>query len=277
MSQLLKTLYAYNSYLLLVVYCIIAGLLMKYNEGAPVQTLQSGALELRSGIARTIDGVQNYFALRDENRQLIRQNAFLLSELLTTRQLNRDLPDLTNLSNYIDLEQTPDLIPARVVDWTSDSKENLLVVSAGSRQGVRKDMAVLTPDGLVGRVVRVSPNYAGIMPLIHPDFSVSVVSDSNRTHGILRWDGKDPRLGSLLNVPLSSSLSNNENISTSDFSTFALRGIPAGQIIRLEEGKQFYDATVRLAVDFSSLHYVLIAEKTPDQEKQLLTAPPEKP
>ncbi len=266
MSKVSKYFIAHNSYLLLFIYCVISGILIRYNEITTLQSLQSGAMELRSGLSEKITGIGQYFTLTKQNEQLMQQNARLLSEVLFQESMLKDSVEIRKLLEFRDKNPVR-FITAKVVDRRFDSKENMLIVNAGSNQGVRRDMAVLTPDGLIGRVIMVSSNYSRVMPVIHTDFSVSVVSDSNRTNGILQWQGESERYASLLHVPLSSALGNNENIYTSDFSTFALQAIPVGRIVKLEEGKQFYDITVELAVDFSSLHYVLIAEKTVDQEK----------
>jgi rod shape-determining protein MreC len=60
---------------------------------------------------------------------------------------------------------------------------------------------------------------------------------------------------------------NREKISTADFSTFALRGIPVGKVIEVIPEKLFYRINIELGVDFSSLTHVMVAEKTVDSEK----------
>jgi rod shape-determining protein MreC len=269
-SRIIAFLSAYTRYILLFIYCGIAGLLIRFNQGPMITNMQSGAIEIRSFLSEQFNGIRHYFLLAGENRELLRQNARMMAELVARDPLLQDLSRLERLDAFLITRSHEDFIPARIVDRRFDSKENALLINAGSADGVKKDMAVVTPDGLVGRVIAVSPHYARIMPVIHHDFSVSVVSDSTRTYGILRWNGENEREAQLLHVPASSALGDNEEIYTSDFSTFALRGVPVGKIIHREKGKQFYDATVRLAVDFASLHYVLVALKSTDQEKQLL-------
>ncbi len=266
MSKVSKYFAAHSSYLLLVFYCVIAGILIRYHEVTTLQNIQSGALEIRSGFSERLSGIGQYFTLKKQNEQLMQQNSRLLSEVLLQDSILKDSVEIRKIMEFRQSEPVT-FITAEVVDRRFDSKENMLIVNAGANQGVKRDMAVLTPDGLIGRVTVVSSNYSRVLPVIHTDFSVSVVSDSNRTNGILQWQGESERHAAMLHVPLSSTLDNDENLYTSDFSTFALEGIPVGRIIKLTEGKQFYDITVKLAVDFSSLHYVLIAEKTVDQEK----------
>ena len=105
------------------------------------------------------------------------------------------------------------------------------------------------------------------MPVIHSEFSVSVVSGSNNTHGILRWNGEQEQIAQIHYVPLSSSIQAQETVYTADFSTFALRGIPVGKVLEVVPEKQFYRINVLLGVNFSALTYVLVARKTADPEK----------
>ena len=128
-------------------------------------------------------------------------------------------------------------------------------------------MTVLTPQGLVGRVSTVSEHFAKVMPLINSDFKVSVVSGNSNSMGLLSWNGGNESIAQVEHIPISSNLKLNEQILTSDFSTFAIRGIPVGKVIRVQPDKLFYTVEVRLAVDFSSLTHVLIAPLKIEAEK----------
>ncbi len=255
-----------NAYLLLVLYCSIAGLLIRFEDEYSLRNLLSRGTELRATLSRGLSDLQLYFNLKKENEKLARQNSTLLADVIVKRNSLRDTNTLNQMADFI--ENSPvRLIPARVVERRFNTKENVLIINAGSNQEVRKDMAVLTPDGLVGRIIRVSNNYAKVMPVIHSEFSVSVVSDSNNTHGILKWNGNEEQVAQMHYVPLSSSILEKEMIHTADFSTFALQGIPVGKVVNVIPEKQFYRINIRLGVDFSSLNYVLVAEKTTDPEK----------
>jgi len=158
-------------------------------------------------------------------------------------------------------------ITARVIDRKFSSRENMLLIDAGKKRGIRRDMTVLTPQGLVGRVIFVSDNYAKVMPVIHSDFKVSVSSDRSNALGILSWNGGAEHLAAIEHVPISSPLKKGEMMLTTDFSTFSPRSIPVGRVIRIKPDKLFYSIDIRLAVDFSSLTYVLVAPLKKDTEK----------
>ena len=266
MTKFFKFLTNNNSYLLLVVYCGIAGLLIRFQDTLSLKSLQSRGTEFRASISGLVSDIGEYFSLKRENEKLTLQNASLLADAIAGANALRDSAKVAAIAELAD-RHPGEFLTARVVERRFNTTENFLLVNAGSKLGVRPDMPVLTPDGLAGRVVQVSENYAKVMPVIHSDFSVSVVSDSNMTHGLLRWDGKRERIARMDYVALSSSIAKGEKLYTTDFSTFALRGIPVGEIIEVTPGKQFFNVAVRLAVDFSSLTHVMIAESSADPEK----------
>lgn len=255
-----------NAYLLLLLYCGIAGLLIRFEDDYSLKSLLSRGIELRATLSKGLSDISLYINLKKENEKLTQQNSALLADVIVKGNVLRDSATVNRAIDFMEKSQVR-LIPARVVERRFDTKENVLIINAGSGQGIEKDMAVLTPDGLVGRVVQVSNNYAKVMPVIHSEFSVSVVSDSNSTHGILRWNGGEEQIAQMHYVPLSSSIQDNEKIYTADFSTFALHGIPVGKVVEVIPEKQFYRISVQLGVNFSALTHVLVAEKTTDPEK----------
>lgn len=257
-----------NAYLFLLVYCGIAALLIRVDKNDPLKSILVRGTELKSTVSQAISTIDQYFHLKKENEKLTLQNAVLLSNVIEQNTFLRDTSAVNRVAE-ITGKSPMRLIPARVVDRRFDLNENMLIVNAGINQGVKKDMAVLTPDGLVGRITQVSGNYAQVLPILHSEFGVIVFSDTNKTHGILKWDGKAENAAQLHYIPLSSSIEKGEMIYTADFSTFAVRGIPVGEVIDVTPEQRFFKVDIRLNVDFSTLTYVLIAEKTVESEKSI--------
>jgi rod shape-determining protein MreC len=239
---------------------------MKLQQKETLDALHERGTEINASIAEQFSRFGDLLSLKQDNERLLLQNARLLSRVMLQ---STALQDTRNLQNIVIRDSTVigRFKIARIVDRRFNARENVLVINAGSLQGIEKDMTVLTPDGLVGRVIAVSKNYARILPVINNNFKVSVVSDCTSTFGILSWKGGDEHIAHVEHIPISSRLRLNELMVTSDYSTFAIRGIPVGRIVHIEKDKLFYDIDVRLAVDFSSISYVLISPTKPPQEK----------
>jgi rod shape-determining protein MreC len=265
-SKLFTLFFKYNNWLLFLLYCSISFLFMRLQDNEMLTKLRSGGMEFTSVINEKMMSVSSLFTLKNENDRLMRINTDLLSRVLSLetaavdeRNRRKILTDSTfNASRFI---------MARVVDRKFSDRENILVINAGWSNGIKKNMTVLVPEGLVGRVTSVSEHYATVMPVIHTDFKVSVVSDSTSNMGVLTWSEGRESIAQVEHIPISSHLKLNERIVTSDFSTFSIRGIPVGRVVRIKPDNLFYKVDVLLAVDFASLSHVLIAPLKIEPEK----------
>lgn len=266
MQKFFNFLVKHNAYLLLLLYCSVALLVIRFEQDDLLSKIRSGGTELQASISDKITSYGYLFNLRKENERLMKINAELLSKVLRDQTALHDEKNRRAL--FADsAAASSGYITARVIDRKFSSRENMLLIDAGKKRGIRRDMTVLTPQGLVGRVIFVSDNYAKVMPVIHSDFKVSVSSDRSNALGILSWNGGAEHLAAIEHVPISSPLKKGELMLTTDFSTFSPRSIPVGRVIRIKPDKLFYSIDIRLAVDFSSLTYVLVAPLKKDTEK----------
>lgn len=259
------------AWLLFALYCAISFLFIKLENEDTLSKVRTGGIEFSAFITDKLLSYSYLLNLKQENDRLMQVNTDLLArvvnlETAVTDEMNsrKIVADTTlNASNFI---------MARVVSRRFSDRENMLLIDAGWKKGIKKDMTVLTPQGLVGRVTTVSENYARVMPVIHTDFKVCVVSAKSGSIGVLSWNGGREFVAQMEQVPISSSLKPYEEIVTSDFSTFSARGIPVGRVVRITPDKLFYTVDVRLAVDFSSLSQVLVAPLKTEPEKAIMTS-----
>ena len=272
-SSFFRFIAKHTAYLYFLLYCSISIMLMQLERKETLDAIRERGLTINAAVSKQYTDATAIFTQERDNEQLFLQNARLFAQLIRQERALRDAAAqqaiVTNAPQW-----SGQFKAARVVDRRFSATDNMLIIDAGSRQGIAKDMAVLTPDGLVGRVIEVSANYAKVLPVINRNFMVSVVSDSTRTNGLLSWRNGQECLAKMEHVPVSSRLLTGEFLTTSDYSTFASRGIPVGQVIRISKDKLFYNVDVRLAVDFSSLSWVLVSLAKPSMEKvELMTSP----
>ena len=271
MRKFFTLFFKYNALLLFLAYCTIALLFIKLQNDDTFSKLRTSGIEFSAAVNEKLINLTYLLNVDEENERLMRVNRDLLTKVLnfeTSAVDERNRLKIVKDSTF----NASGFIMARVVDRKFSDRENILVINAGWKQGIKKDMTVLVPEGLVGRVVSVSEHYAKVMPVIHTDFKVSVVSDSSSSMGILSWSGGSEAVAQVEHIPISSHIKLNERIVTSDFSTFSLRGIPVGRVIRIKPDKLFYAIDLRLAVDFSSLSQVLIAPLKIEPEKVAMSS-----
>lgn len=266
MRKFLTLIFKHNAFLLFLMYSTISFLFIKLEQDRVTEKLGLFSMELRERLNDRINGLTYQFNLDQENQQLMRVNRDLIVQLINEETAKRDTQQRNSLTESNKLRSS-DFIIARVVNRKFSDRENVLVLNAGSKNGVEKDMTVLVPEGLVGRIVAVSEHFSRVMPVIHTDFKVSVVTDSTRSMGVLGWAGGAESIAHIDHIPISSRILPNERVITSDFSTFSVRGIPVGTIVSIKPDKLFYAIDVRLAVDFSTLDQVLVAPLKKEPEK----------
>ncbi|MEI6692623.1 MAG: rod shape-determining protein MreC [Chlorobium sp.] len=256
----------YNSYLLFIVYCSISFLFIKFQDENMLAKLRTSGIEFSAFMADKMMSYSYVLNLKKENDRLMQVNADLLARVLNSETAALDQRTRRKLETDTTLNVSK-FIMARVVNRKFSDRENMLMINAGSNDGIKKDMTVLTPDGLVGRISSVSEHFAKVMPVINTDFKVAVVSEKSNSMGVLSWNGGKEFIAQIEHIPISSSLKLNEQMYTSDFSTFSIRGIPVGKVVSITPDKLFYIVEIKLAVDFSSLTQVLIAPLKVDPEK----------
>ena len=116
--------------------------------------------------------------LQHENGQLKIENHYLKSELSTA--------DRARALSVFQAHSPSKTVAARVIGNGTGANSKVVFVDRGSASGVESGMAVVTPDGIVGKVVDAYPTASLVMLITDPTFAAGVVSQKNRVHGTLR-------------------------------------------------------------------------------------------
>lgn len=146
------------------------------------------------------------------------------------------------------------------------------MIGKGSSHGIEPDMAVCSPEGIVGVVVATTPNFASVMTVLHPDSRNSVKVLRTGTNGSLVWDGKDYRYAQVLEVATTMPLYEGDTIVTSGLANDFPEGVAVGYVASADtlRGSGFFNIRIRLATDFSKLdHVYIINNKFKKEQEQL--------
>ncbi|HLJ46030.1 MAG TPA: rod shape-determining protein MreC [Bryobacteraceae bacterium] len=185
----------------------------------------------------TIGVVWDYFVLihvKEKNDQLQHQldqlkleNHFLRTQLSTAERAKE-------LSVF--QSETPSkTLAARVIGNGTGSNSKTVFVDRGSSSGVEAGMAVITPDGIVGKVVSAYPTASLIMLVTDPSFGAGVVSQKNHVHGTLRGQGSPKcRVDYIQNEE---KVENGEWFFTAGDDRIFPRGFPVGQVASVHNGR----------------------------------------
>lgn len=216
-----------------------------------------------------VNNAREFISLRDENARLAEENSTLRAKLNESAYL-RDT--VTIRTNDTIRHQQYEYMPARVVNNSVNRRNNYLTLNRGSIDGIKPEMGVISSNGVVGIVHRVSDNYCTVISLLNEKTSVSAMISRNRFFGSVRWDGKSPSRVTLYEIDKTVPVRKGDSVITTSYSSLFPSGIFMGKIdhIAIEPGSPFYKLGIRLATEFSNLSRVYIVKNLYKDEQRML-------
>jgi len=201
--------------------------------------------------------VQSYFDLDDENKTLRMQNTDLAYDNMQLQDALLENIRLRNLLGFREKSQLQ-LTAAEVIGQNPHNIVNGLLLNAGSEGGIRKSAAVMTAEGLVGKIINSENNFSVCQILFDPNSRVSAKIQRNREFGVIAWDGGN--LLKLLYITKTIKIHMGDVIVTSGMSQIFPENIKIGVVIDVSlEGKgMFQDILVQPSVNFNRLEEVQI-------------------
>ena len=264
--------------LILLVVVLVAQLLLlalQVRQGEEEATVAEGwALRLVGPLSAAVDTVagtvQGAGEELETRERLERQNRELRERI---EELELELFRLRNVEEERDrlaaaLETTAEvpgtLRPTRVVYLDHASWLRTLILFVGERPA-RVDQPVLTPEGLVGRVIATAGPYAKVQLLTDRAAAVSAIIERTRRQALVRGGTEHLELDF---VPVQASVERGDRVLTAGTDGIYPRGIPVGTVVDVEAGGElFRQIQLTPAVDFSHLDrvYLLESERIPEE------------
>ncbi|HYW94787.1 MAG TPA: rod shape-determining protein MreC [Bacteroidales bacterium] len=225
-------------------------------------------------VYKDLEGFREYLHLRTENEALVAENARLRNKLDRNAETIYVFPgDSTGSDTIHEYSGTQDYfyIPARVVNNSVNRQYNYMTIDKGARQGLRNDMGVISERGVVGIVDDVSENYATIIPVLNRNFRLSARIFRNNYFGIIEWDGRNPELVRLREIPSHVRVIPGDTVVTSGFSAIFPPNLNIGVVKSVKTGDgNFYDIVVRLSANFRNIYHVnVISNFNREEQKDL--------
>jgi rod shape-determining protein MreC len=219
-----------------------------------------------SAVRRIGDGTVDLFATRAENQRLRSEVEELRERRRAFADLEREVAELRALLGYRG-EAEIEVVAARVIAVSPSNFEWTLTIDAGERDGVRRGMAVVAADGLVGRVLTTTPTAARVLLAVDPNFSVAARSVDTSALGLVDGRGSEPmRFGPLDPRKV---VAPGDEIVTATFPGSSIpAGIPIGRIVGQDARSSRLSSVYELLpfVDVTRLDHVLVVLSGPAEE-----------
>jgi rod shape-determining protein MreC len=144
-----------------------------------------------------------YVGLRNARAENERMRAELDQLRLRNRELESQAAETQRLGtvlNFRNAHAEASMLAAQVIGSSADPTSHTLFINRGERDRLRINMGVVTPDGIVGKIVEVLPNTAQVLLINDKDSGVGALFSASRTHGVVRGSGDpEPRMEYVVN------------------------------------------------------------------------------
>jgi rod shape-determining protein MreC len=200
-----------------------------------------------------------YIGLRNARTE----NARLQKELDQLRMRNRELESqaaegqrLAGLLNFRNAHPEASMLAAEVIGASADPTSHTLFINRGERDHIRRNLAVITPEGIVGKIVEVFPTSSQVLLINDRDSGVGALFAASRTHGVVKGSGDpNPRMDYIVN---DEKVQVGEKILTSGEDHIFPKDLPIGKVESAKVASPFQIISIDPAARLDRLEDVLV-------------------
>ncbi|MFT7229735.1 MAG: rod shape-determining protein MreC [Bacteroidia bacterium] len=201
--------------------------------------------------------VSAYFDLKYQNK--------LLQDQVANQFKNSTIGTLLVSGDTIALKDTSrkslyDVIPAQVVYNTTFKANNVFVINKGQNHGIKKNMGVISSEGLAGIVLQSTANYSTVMSLLNTNMTVIPNINGMEYYTKLLWINEAPNVMHISGINKLEKLKIGDEVKTGKSSMLFPSGLSLGTITKLDKNpkSQYYETEIATATNFRSLEYVFV-------------------
>ncbi|AIZ40522.1 MULTISPECIES: rod shape-determining protein MreC [Cellulophaga] len=216
---------------------------------------------LTGGVYKTTNGIFSYFNLEKENQKLVDEN-MRLRRIIINNEYNEEVAiDSTALDSTL-LDYT--IVSAKIIKNSYSNLDNYITLNKGSKDGIKQDMGVITPNGILGIIENTSGKFSRVQSILNRKSNLNAKLKNTDNFGSLIWDTKDFNTVQLIDIPRRIPIKVGDTILTGAASSIFPENIPIGTIksFGLDVSKSSYTINISLFNDMSNLKNVYIINNT---------------
>lgn len=235
--------------------------LVEIPVGGAIFHVQRGSSSVVKWVDTIWSGYVNLSHVQEENEHLRRTISMLRGENNLLREEGAAIQRLYLLLDYKKISSLS-LVTAEVIGRNPTQWFHTIMINRGEDDGVRVDMGVITPSGVVGRIIKVGPRYALVLLVTDRNSAIAAIVQRTRDEGIVQ--GIDEGSLQLKYFARFAKVEIGDTVVTSGLEGSFAKGLKIGQIEQVEkkEHEMFLQVSVRPEVDFSKLEEVFVLTST---------------
>lgn len=224
----------------------------------------SSANFFTGGVYSWTSNMESYFHLDQHNQRLLEENKILRTQLANFGQDADSLQTMDSLS----LEKGYEFQTAEVINNNHGKINNYITINRGEEDGLTRDMGVVTSEGIVGIVENLSEQYATVISILNSNSRINAQLSKSNHFGTLVWNGEDPNVVQLIDIPGLAPVAKGDTIITGGKSHIFPKGIPVGEVedYTLDQSESYYTIDIRLFNDMTNIGYVYLIENKNKEE-----------
>ena len=233
----------------------------------PFERALRGALDASTNAWKTYRSLWHAQQENQELRQELTATQTQLRRLSEQAAEGQRLRALLEFKNRLPFQT----VAAEVIAASPGDNSRAIFIDKGSDSGLTTDLAVITPQGVVGKIVAVFPFTSHVLLITDPASGAGVMLEKSRVQGVLKGSAQNfCQLDYIMNEePVSAG----EEVLTSGLDQIYPKGLPAGTVLRAVDGNIYKNITVAPAVDLSRLENVLVVLKSPAPQPPAIGTP----
>ncbi len=254
------------------------------SERGPIRLIRVWAVSaitpFEKAFVHSVDWTANTFHNYLYLRNVRKQNEQLRDEIQRLRleqvRLTEDANQARRLQALLGFKEQyiSQTLPAQVISSTGSEFTRGIYIDKGAREGIKRDMPVITADGVVGKVYSVFPSSSLVLEINDPSSGAGVILEKSRLQGILKGDQRGTGETYISNIMSDEKVEPGDVVITSGGDRVFPKGMPVGTVDKIQTGSDaFLSVRVRPAARLDRLEEVLIitkiVEKTPDANETL--------
>ncbi|KNZ69566.1 rod shape-determining protein MreC [Thermincola ferriacetica] len=229
-----------------------------------ISPIQAGVMKVTNSISGNMSALLSFGKIKKENDELKKQIAELQKQNNLLKEYEYQNLRLREMLDFKDsIAGNYQLVAASVIGHNPSNWFKVITLNRGNADGIKKDMAVVTDKGLVGRIINVAEHSSDVLLILDNNSAVGGIVQVTRTPGVVEGLSDNSGYVRMIHIPKDAPIRENQVVVSSGLGGIFPKGLPIGRVVRIQTQSNglVKVALIRPFVDFNRLEEVFIIKQ----------------